>query len=150
MKSTRWRNQELVHYQLQMGSLNVRTRSQALKHTVKILTNLPTLVFEDVLTCISVVICSSCSCGCSNVYESLVLASWLQGRAGRSASTARPTRTQSVDSAPAVCAVGSRMLTCSCCAMSATWRSTSTASTHLWPPSQTMRTGEKKREKVKV
>lgn len=67
----------------------------------------------------------------------------LQERVVRSVSTARPTLTQSAVSAPAACAGGSRTLTCSCCVMSATWRSTSTASTHRWPPSQMTRTGER-------
>lgn len=71
---------------------------------------------------------------------------WLKGRADPSASTARPTPTQSVASAPAACAAGSRTLTCSCCVMSATWRSTSTASTLRWPPSQMTRTGERATE----
>lgn len=67
----------------------------------------------------------------------------LQGRAAQSVSTARLTQTQNAASAPAACAVGSRTLTCSCCATSATWRFTSTASTRRFPPSQMTRTGER-------
>ena len=76
-----------------------------------------------------------------HVYECFLL----QGRVGQSVSTARLTLRQSVASAPAVCAAGSRMLTCSCCVTSATWRSTSTASTRRWAPSQMTRTGERER-----
>lgn len=81
--------------------------------------------------------CLRCMCACG--YES----SLLQGRAAPSVSTARRTQTQSVASAPAACAAASRMLTCSCCVMSATWRFTSTASTRHWPPSQMTKTGER-------
>ena len=73
--------------------------------------------------------------------------SGIQGRAGRSVSTARPTLTPSVASALAACVGGSRTLTCSCCATSVTWRSTSTASTRRWPPSQMTKTGERERER---
>lgn len=44
MKSTKWRNQELVHYRLQTDSLNVWTRSRALK----IIPNLPLIVCAPV------------------------------------------------------------------------------------------------------
>lgn len=70
---------------------------------------------------------------------------FFQGRPGPSASTAKPTRTPNAASVPAACAAGSRMPTCSCCATSATWRSTSTASTRRSPPSPTTRTGESER-----
>lgn len=84
---------------------------------------------------------------CSSVRACLNV-TFFQGRAGRSVSTARLTPRRSAASAPAVCAAGSKTLTCSCCATSVTWRSTSTASTRRWPPSRMTRTGERERERV--
>lgn len=130
MKSTKWKNQEHVHSQLQTDNLNVWTTLHAVLKRI----------LYQFLTRKSWSFCLHCICAC------VLECPWLQERVAQSVSTARPTLRQNAASALAVCAAGSRMLTCSCCVMSATWRFTSTVSTRHWPPYQMMKTGERERE----
>lgn len=116
MKSTRWRSQGPSLSQQQMDRLNVRMegikegkiylRFQKQPHSHCRPGGFDHVSFAP----------PPCVFGC-----------FAQARAARNASTARPTLTPSAAFAPAVCAAASRMLTCSCYVMSATWRSTSTA-----------------------
>ncbi len=99
MKSTRWRNQELVLSRQQMDNLNVCLNT----HTVKTVANFIIISFERILQDDHII--RSSSSFCLNMYMCVWMfpCIWIQGRVGQSVSTARLIQKQNVASAPDVC-----------------------------------------------